>query len=275
MSVEATPRASSFPSRLPEILVCNDDTKNAITRQASDYSVSNLATGELEVVKGGYTTRTSPTLYIGKKSETIASLDASLYLSGTNDSGTVDSASIVYQAHEDTLTLTAGTVAVSGAVSFALGTSNFTVATSGYTAFDPGVGGDLRLTPYYVASTSLSTSGAATTITLSIPTGSLLLSVATNIITAVTGVSASGVTATLAFSGGSSYSIGTLVSSGDGNLAANTKFTKALNANAGSLVTTDTTNMTLTFSGGADNIASAGAIRVLVWALVPVALDSV
>lgn len=138
------------------------------------------------------------------------------------------------------------------------------------------VGGGLVYRYVDTGVVSLTTSGATTVITLDIPVGAVILGVAANVTTAVAGVSASGVTATLAFTGGSTLAIGTFVSAGDGNVAKNTKITLAYNpASSSTVVSSSVANAALVFSGGADNTPSAGAIRVVVQYLTMTPLVSV
>jgi hypothetical protein len=114
--------------------------------------------------------------------------------------------------------------------------------------------------------TSLNTGGTSTAIDLNIPSGAMIVNVSAKVETAFAGVSTSGVTAALAFTGGSTQAIGNLVAAGNGNVAANTELIE----NFTTLIeTSDITDAVLTFSGGADNTPSAGAIRLVVAYLLP------
>lgn len=129
----------------------------------------------------------------------------------------------------------------------------------------PDFGGDYHKKADFVVSKTLSTSGGTTNLGFSVPVGAIIRGVSAKIITTIAGVSTSGVTVALAFSGGSTLSVGSFVSSGDGNVAAGTKLTKLYDYAASNAVTSTTANLTLTISGGADNTPSAGAIRAVVY----------
>lgn len=133
---------------------------------------------------------------------------------------------------------------------------------------DSALSGILRV--YESAETPLATDGAATTLDINVPVGAVIVGGGAIITETVAGVSASGVTLTAAIAGGASASIGTLVSAGDGNVPAGTRVdTMFDNSVANAKVASSVADMTLTFSGGADNTPSAGAAKGYIIALVP------
>lgn len=145
------------------------------------------------------------------------------------------------------------------------------VPTDGVALFDGIIAGrDIQLRPGGMLSTlgallkiqyadsgavDLATDGAATTLTLDVPSGAQLIGVAFAITTDVEGVDST--TGTLALSGGSSVTVGTVSAFTDSE-----RITKLLMADANAL-TTDTTNIAFTLSGGSDNTPSAGAARAV------------
>lgn len=131
------------------------------------------------------------------------------------------------------------------------------------TVWDPQVGGELTRFCVDFGIISLNTGSPTTALDFNIPIGANLIGIAANITTAIAGVSASAVTVTLAFTGGSTLSVGTFVSGGDGNVPQDTKLTNLFGYAADTAVTTSLADMALVISGGGDNTPSAGAIRVV------------
>lgn len=124
--------------------------------------------------------------------------------------------------------------------------------------------GMLHIDSYYSDVVALSTSGATTAIAAAIPDGACIESVSAKIVGAIAGVSAANVTVNLAFTGGSTLSVGDFVAVGDGNVAAGTTLTNTFGYAVNNKVSGAVANMALVISGGADNTPSGGSIAVLV-----------
>lgn len=123
---------------------------------------------------------------------------------------------------------------------------------------DPGIGGDYIKQVAVAQDVTVNTSGAATTITLSIPSGARVVGYAFNIPTAISGSDATG--ATLALTGGLTTSLATGLA-----LTANTKSKGFLDENAAGVITSATTNASLTLTGGTPTNPSAGAVSLVVY----------
>ncbi|MCB9681832.1 MAG: hypothetical protein H6733_10195 [Alphaproteobacteria bacterium] len=119
---------------------------------------------------------------------------------------------------------------------------------------DPGVGAEITDTWVDSGVVDVSTSGAATTITLGIPDGALILAYVFVVVEDISGMDSD--TGTFAMTGGSTQSLPTIdtFTAGVGN--------KGLTA--GLAVSGAVANASFTLSGGSDNIASAGSVRMLV-----------
>lgn len=125
-------------------------------------------------------------------------------------------------------------------------------------------GGALHHDSYYSGVVSLSTSGATTAIAAAIPDGAVIDAVSAKIVSAIAGVSAANVTVNLAFTGGSTLSVGDFVAVGDGNVAADTDLINTFGYAVNNKVSGAVANMALVISGGADNTPSGGSIELLV-----------
>lgn len=128
---------------------------------------------------------------------------------------------------------------------------------------DPTVGGELTHRTS-VSTTSLNTGGTTTDIDLNIPVGANIRAVSSKIVDAIAGVSATGVTVNLAFTGGNTADIGNFVAAGDGNVVANSKLKKILPGGVSGAVSGTPADMRVTISGGADNTPTAGSIKIVV-----------
>lgn len=106
--------------------------------------------------------------------------------------------------------------------------------------------------------TAVATGGAATTITLSIPSGEAVVAYAFAVTTTIADIDST--TGTLEFTGGSTANIGTVSTFTSGTVK-----DSILSGSNYPVVLTDVTNATFTLSGGADNTPSAGAIRLVVF----------
>lgn len=179
--------------------------------------------------------------------------------SGTGDHVIVDSMDLFIGTGKDTGFKHDGTNTTidhnTGELILAMGTRALT--------YDPELGGEIKRQTVDTGAVSLSTGGATTTLGLTIPSGARIISAVGRVNTAITGVSASGVTVAAAFSGGSTLAIGDFITAGDGNAAKNTKVAN-LFGYATDNKTTGSTDITITISGGVDNTPSAGAVRFLV-----------
>lgn len=139
---------------------------------------------------------------------------------------------------------------------------------------DPEIGGELKRLCVDTGAVALDIADGTTALTFGIPSGARLVGCAANITTAISGVSVAGVTVNLAFTGGSTLSVGNFVTGGDGNVAQNTKLTALFDPNQAGIITSGATEGQLTISGGADNTPDAGAVRALVWYETLAALDN-
>ena len=189
----------------------------------------------------------------------------------TGDLVFADSVDVYYGTGKDTGFKHNGTNTIvdhnTGELIFAMGVRALTQ--------DPEIGGEIKRLCVDTGAVDLDTGDGTTTLTLSIPAGARIVAACANVTTAIAGVSASGVTIAIALITGSTLTLGTLVSAGDGNLAANTKFTTFIDPNTAGLITSATTNAEVTISGGGDNAPTSGAVRLLVWYESVAALDSV
>lgn len=133
----------------------------------------------------------------------------------------------------------------------------------GTTTFDclPALGAHMTLQAFDSGLTSLDTGDASTVVTLSIPAGALVIGAALKVTTEITG--ANSTTGTLALTGGSSTTLLTISA-----FTANT-----LGKGAVAAPTSATTEASFVLSGGGDDIPTAGAIRVVVYAYVMNNLD--
>ena len=130
---------------------------------------------------------------------------------------------------------------------------------------DPEIGGDFALQYLTSAVVNLVITGPVTTLGVSVPVGAVILGCSAKVVTSFAGLSGSGQTIALAFSGGNTLAVGNFVTAGAGNLAAGTKI-KNLFAfdSASNAVTSTVADLTLTISGGADNNPAAGAVQATV-----------
>jgi len=148
-----------------------------------------------------------------------------------------------------------GTFSVTGAD----GTETLGVDSSGNTSLSggvvltPAIGGNLSNLTVEVADLAVNTGGAATTITLNVPDGALIFGVSFKIATEITGIDST--TGTLAFTGGSTTTAGTVSAFTAGETITNMNAIGVSGAVA---------NAAFTLSGGADNTPSGGTISVVV-----------
>jgi len=125
----------------------------------------------------------------------------------------------------------------------------------------PPLGAELPLRHYASAVTAVATGGATTAITVDVPAGALVTGAALKVTTTIAGIDST--TGTLALTGGSTATLGTISA-----FTAGTKGTFAAAA-----ATTAATQASFVLSGGADNTPSAGAVQLVVSAIVQAALD--
>jgi len=139
----------------------------------------------------------------------------------------------------------------------------------------PASGGDWSLQTADSGIVQLNQAGTTTTVTMSVPVGSMLVGSACKITTAISGVSATGVTVAVAWTGGSSLTPGvpSFVINGDGNIALNTKSQKIYDYTANNIVISSVANLQVAISGGADNTPSAGAVQCVAHYTTVAALD--
>lgn len=161
----------------------------------------------------------------------------------------------------------AGAITAAGAVTSSsnLVASGLVVATSGVLSYDSvtgdsliaqvdGVGGLTRLCADSGV-VAVATGGAATSLTLNVPAGAKIVAVLLRVTTTIAGIDST--TGTVALTGGSTTSVGTISAFSAGTSG------KFFLATADGLVTGSAANATFTLSGGADNTPSAGAIRLV------------
>lgn len=129
-----------------------------------------------------------------------------------------------------------------------------------------GVGGAFSIRQYDSGVVDVATDGAATTLTLGIPDGSVILGFAVQVEDEITGID--GDTGTFAFIGGSTLTFRTIsaFTSGTGG-------TGAISGTTDGTVSGDPANATFTISGGADNTPDGGSVRAVVTAMTITALD--
>lgn len=108
---------------------------------------------------------------------------------------------------------------------------------------------------------SLDTGDASTAITMNIPAGALVIGAALKVTTEIAGIDST--TGTLALTGGSTATLGTISAFTAGTLG----------TFAAAAPTTATTQASFVLSGGGDDIPSAGAVRLVITAIVQAALD--
>ena len=125
----------------------------------------------------------------------------------------------------------------------------------------PTLGAEVTIRQYASAVTTLDTGDASTAITVDLPAGALVTGAALKVTTTIAGIDST--TGTLALTGGSTATLGTISA-----FSAGTKGTFAAAA-----ATTAATQASFVLSGGADNTPSAGAVQLVVSAIVQAALD--
>jgi hypothetical protein len=139
-----------------------------------------------------------------------------------------------------------------------------TITGAGYVV-DPDVGGDLTSQWVRTGPVALATDGAATALTLNIPTGARIEALALRVTTAVADIDST--TGTLALTGGNTETVGAVAA-----FTAGTSLTLVAPSNV-QLNASATVNASFTLSGGADNTPSAGAVDLLVYYTTIAALD--
>lgn len=164
----------------------------------------------------------------------------------------------------------AGSVAVSelGVQTLSDGTNTLTLTPGGASTFtrvvidgNPSIGADVALRQYASAVTAVATGGATTAITVDVPAGARVVGAALKVTTTIAGIDST--TGTLALTGGSTATLGTISA-----FTAGTKLTVAP-----SEATTAATQASFVLSGGADNTPSAGAVQLILSCLVQSPLD--
>lgn len=148
-----------------------------------------------------------------------------------------------------------------GATSPAAATVTALISTSDTVDGFPAIGGHSTRVQYDSGLVPLDTGDDSTAITMSIPAGALVIGAALKVTTGIAGVDST--TGTLALTGGSTATLGTISAFTAGTLG----------TFAASAPTTGTTQASFTLSGGGDNIPSAGAVRLVITAIVQAPLD--
>lgn len=126
-------------------------------------------------------------------------------------------------------------------------------------ALTSGLDGALTLDVVDSGLVDVATDGAATTVVSGLEAGVQIVGVALAITTEIADIDST--TGTLALSGGSSVSVGTVSSFGTDQ-----RITKLLMSDANALLTAES-SLVFTLSGGSDNTPSAGAVRAFVYYL--------